>query len=155
MDGQITIRAAGREDREFIASLVPSLLEFSSPAWDEPAALAGRYGEALGRAVDEPDPGAAVLVAEDEEGVRLGFISLRVARDAAGFQRGHVADLAVVEDARRLGVGRMLMQAGEDWTTERGLSMLSLDVWSTNERAIGFYRHLGYRPERLTLIRPL
>ena len=32
---------------------------------------------------------------------------------------------------------------------------LGLDVWSTNERALTFYRHLGYRPESLCLVKPL
>ena len=155
MTAQITIRPARNEDREFVAGMATSLLEFPSPAWKEPAALARGYSEALARAVDGQDSGSAVFVAEDASGVPVGFISLRVGNDAAGFPRGHVADLAVVEGARLLGVGGALMAAGEKWAREHGLPVLGLDAWSTNDRALGFYRHLGYSPESLTLIKQL
>jgi ribosomal protein S18 acetylase RimI-like enzyme len=82
------------------------------------------------------------LVAERPDGTRLGFISLREGEDVVGAARGHVADLAVTAEARRLGVGTALMKAGEAWARERGLPALSLDVWSTNERALAFYRRL-------------
>ena len=50
------------------------------------------------------------------------------------------------------GVGTALMRAGEAWARDRGLSTLSLDVWATNERALTFYRILGYDAESLCLI---
>jgi ribosomal protein S18 acetylase RimI-like enzyme len=155
MTAQITIRPASEADREFVAQLASTLLEFPSPAWTDPTALTRRYGETLARAVSEQDLRSTVLIAQDAHSTPVGFISLRVDRDAAGFPRGHVADLAVVETARRMGVGTALMQAGETWVRERGLSMLGLDVWSTNGRALTFYQRLGYRSESLTLIKPL
>ena len=63
-----------------------------------------------------------------------------MSEDLAGVERGHVVNLAVSHTARRRGVGRALMQAGEAWARERGFTVLSLDVWSTNERALEFYR---------------
>jgi ribosomal protein S18 acetylase RimI-like enzyme len=66
-----------------------------------------------------------------------------------------VADLAVKEDARRMGIGRALMRAGEAWARERGLPVLSLDMWSTNQGALAFYERLGYRPESLRLMKAL
>jgi ribosomal protein S18 acetylase RimI-like enzyme len=66
-----------------------------------------------------------------------------------------VADLAVTENARRLGVGTALMRAGEIWARKRGLPVLSLDVWSTNTRALEFYSRMGYRPESVSLIKAL
>ena len=98
---------------------------------------------------------STVLIAELTDGTPLGFISLKVTEDVTGVGRGHVADLAVTETARRLGVGRTLMNAGEQWARDRGLAVLGLDVWSTNERAQAFYKRLGYRAESLHLIKPL
>jgi ribosomal protein S18 acetylase RimI-like enzyme len=155
MTADVTIRPARTPDREFVAGLASTLLEFPSPAWTDPAAITGRFGEALARAVSDQDPRSTVLIAQDPEGTPVGFISLRVDRDAAGFPRGHVADLAVVEHARRMGVGTALMEAAETWASDRDLAMLGLDVWSTNDRALMFYRRLGYTPESLTLIKPL
>jgi ribosomal protein S18 acetylase RimI-like enzyme len=47
------------------------------------------------------------------------------------------------------------MQAGEAWSRDRGFAVLSLDVWSTNGRALEFYCGLGYEVESLRLIRSL
>jgi ribosomal protein S18 acetylase RimI-like enzyme len=78
---------------------------------------------------------------------------LVVRQDVTGAERGHIADVAVIPAARRTGVGQALVQAGEDWARERGLTILGLDVWSTNERALAFYERTGYRPESLSLIK--
>ena len=101
------------------------------------------------------DPRSTVLIAQSADGTRLGFISLRVRDDVTGVERGHVADLAVVQDARRIGVGSALMRAGEAWARERGLPVLSLDLWATNERARAFYQALGYSAESLSLFKRL
>lgn len=152
---EIEIRPASDADKEFVAGLVSSLLEFGSPAWNDKKALTPGFADVLASAVRAPDPGSAVLIAQGTDGTRLGFISLKVREDVTGVERGHVADLAVTEDARRAGVGRALMQAGESWARERGLRALSLDVWSTNKRALQFYDRLGYRAESLCLIKAL
>jgi ribosomal protein S18 acetylase RimI-like enzyme len=134
---------------------VSSLLEFGSPAWEDAEAMAPGFREVLARAVRCQDARSPVFIAEGADGTPLGFISLKVRDDVTGAERGQVADLAVIEAARRRGVGRALMQAGEVWARELGLPVLGLDVWSTNERALGFYRRLGYAAESVCLIRPL
>jgi ribosomal protein S18 acetylase RimI-like enzyme len=78
-----------------------------------------------------------------------------VVENIEGGERGHVADLAVTESARRLGVGTALMKAGEAWARDRGFDLLSLDVWSTNHAALAFYRRLGYPVDALRLIKRL
>jgi ribosomal protein S18 acetylase RimI-like enzyme len=155
MDDRIEIRAARISDSDFVAGLVSSLLEFGSPAWKAPDALAPGFAEVLAGAVRAQDVRSTVLIAQRTDGTRLGFISLKVREDVVGVERGHVADLAVIEDARRLGVGTALMEAGEIWARERGLSALSLEVWSTNERARAFYTSLGYSAESLCLFKEL
>jgi ribosomal protein S18 acetylase RimI-like enzyme len=67
--------------------------------------------------------------------------------------RGHVSDLAVILDARRMGVGTALMNAGEAWASQHGLPAVSLDVWSTNKAALAFYQRLGYSVESLCLVK--
>lgn len=46
--------------------------------------------------------------------------------------------------ARRLGVGRMLIEALEDWGRQWDASETILWVFGGNARAIGFYRDLGF-----------
>lgn len=153
MTDQFLIRRAHDRDCEFITGLVPSLLEFGSPTWDDAGAFAPGFRDALAGAVRGRGPQSTVLVAEGADGAPLGFISLRVAKDVVGAARGHVADVAVTADARRMGVGTALMNAGEAWARDRGLPALSLNVWSTNERALAFYRRLGYSTESLCLVK--
>lgn len=155
MCDSIVIRPAVEGDCAFIVGLVSSLLEFGSPAWEDKDALAPGFSEVLTRAVRAQDLRSTVLIAELTDGTPLGFISLKVAADVTGVERGHVADLAVTDTARRLGVGRTLMNEGEQWARDRGLAVLSLDVWSTNERAHAFYERLGYRAESVHLIKAL
>jgi ribosomal protein S18 acetylase RimI-like enzyme len=155
MSDRIEIRPADSGDSDFVAGLALSLLEFGSPAWKNAEELAPGFRKVLAEAVRNQDQRSAVLIAEGESGTPLGFISLKVGRDLAGVERGHVADLAVSPTARHSGVGRALMQAGEAWARERGFTVLSLDVWSTNERALEFYRRLGYGAESRCLIKAL
>lgn len=155
MGGEIRIRAARVEDRDFVVGMVPSLLEFGSPAWRNPQALVPGYSSVLERALTTPDPDTGFLIAEGREGLPLGFISLKVRAAVGGADRAHVADLAVASSARGVGVGTALMSAAESWARERGLGTISLDVWAPNDRALSFYRRLGYLPESLHLIREL
>jgi ribosomal protein S18 acetylase RimI-like enzyme len=151
----ISIRPALECDRAFVSGLVSSLLEYGSPAWEDAGALAPGFSAALGAAVSAQDQDSTVLIAEGEDMTPLGFISIKVKPDVTGVDRAHVADLAVIDGARRRGIGTLLMKAAESWAGDRGLSVLSLDVWSTNARAMSFYRGLGYAPESLCLIKRL
>lgn len=153
--GEIAIRAATEEDREFVAQFASSLLEFGSPAWKDSADLAPGFRQVLGDAVSDRGERAVVLIAQDPQGARLGFISLKVSEAVGGEERAHVADVAVSEGTRRLGVGRALMEAAEAWAREQRLAVIGLDVWSTNEPAIAFYSRLGYRPESLHMFKEL
>jgi ribosomal protein S18 acetylase RimI-like enzyme len=155
MSDSIVIRAANETDSDFVSGMASTLLEFGSPAWDDAARLAPGFRDVLAAAVRAQDERSTVLIAQRADGTRLGFISLKVSQGVAGGERGHVADLAVVDEARRTGVGRALMRAGEAWAQERGFRMLSLDVWATNERALEFYRRLGFEAESLCLIKRL
>lgn len=155
MVDRIAIRSACEADAGFVAGFVPSLLEFGSPAWNDAEPLGPGFAEVLASAVRAQDSRSMVLIAESADGTRLGFISLRVREDITGIERGHVADLGVIEDARRMGVGSALMRAGEAWARERGLPVLSLDLWATNERARAFYETLGYSAESLCLFKRL
>lgn len=109
----------------------------------------------LTQAIDHQSRRSTVLIAEAADATPLGFVSLKVRRDAASFERAHVADLAVIDSARRTGVGTALMKAAESWARDLGMGLLSLDVWSTNDDALAFYRRLGYSAESVCLTKRL
>jgi RimJ/RimL family protein N-acetyltransferase len=90
-------------------------------------------------------PDAAVIVAEIDDAI-IGRLSL--ARDPHPAS-AHVADLGlmVAKAHRRLGVGRALMTAAEEWAREAGVRKLELHVFPHNTPAIALYEGLGYRHE--------
>jgi RimJ/RimL family protein N-acetyltransferase len=90
-------------------------------------------------------PHAAVFVAENEDGI-VGRISL--ARDPHPASE-HIADLGIMvaQGYRRQGIGRALMEAGEAWAREVGVTKLELHVFPYNQAAIALYEQLGYERE--------
>ena len=77
-----------------------------------------------------------------------------VASVLTGFDghRGWVYYLAVAPGARKLGLGRKMMEAAEDWLRERNAPKIRLMVREENDQAIGFYRALGYEVQPVVTI---
>jgi GNAT superfamily N-acetyltransferase len=63
----------------------------------------------------------------------------------------HIEDIVVAQEYQHRGVGRELMQAAHMWAKAQGALAVELWVWQTNERAIQFYKHLGYTTKRLSM----
>jgi ribosomal-protein-alanine N-acetyltransferase len=70
---------------------------------------------------------------------RGGFVLARVAADEA-----EVLTLAVEPGARRLGLGRALMQAAMAAVTARGAASMALEVAERNAAARALYAGLGF-----------
>jgi putative acetyltransferase len=90
-------------------------------------------------------PDAAVFVAE-EDGRVLARLSL--ARDPHPASR-HVADLGlmVAEEARRRGIGRLLLGEAVAWARGTGIHKLELHVFPWNEPALRLYESFGFERE--------
>ena len=58
--------------------------------------------------------------------------------------RGELITMWVAPEARRLGVGRQLMSAIEQWALSHGVKTLKLMVTSVNLSALDFYHSLGF-----------
>ena len=86
-----------------------------------------------------------LLVAEVDRRV-VGQLDVRI----PGFPKArHVGNLgiAVVKAYRGIGVGRALMERALAWMKARGVEKATLEVFSTNERAIALYRKMGFEVE--------
>lgn len=84
------------------------------------------------------------------KGVVAGHLVTMLQQDAP---LGRITALAVDEDQRGLGIGKRLVQALERWFAERGV--VRLEVTSAEQRADAhrFFRSLGFREQRLRLIK--
>lgn len=57
---------------------------------------------------------------------------------------GDITNVAVLEDFRRMGIGSMLMEAVIDKSKKLGLSIITLEVRSSNISAQGLYKKYGF-----------
>jgi ribosomal protein S18 acetylase RimI-like enzyme len=66
--------------------------------------------------------------------------------------RGWVYYLAAAPEHRRMGIGRRLMQAAEEWLKAAGSPKIQLMVRGDNQAARGFYAALGYELQDVVTI---
>ena len=97
------------------------------------------WSEALFQASLE-NPGAAVLLAQGEDGAVLGYAVLSVVLD-----EGNLDNIAVAPDARRRGVADALLGALTGFGREH-LALLTLEVRASNAPAIALYEKYGFVP---------
>jgi ribosomal protein S18 acetylase RimI-like enzyme len=86
-------------------------------------------------------PNSDVLEATREERI---VASVMVGHDG---HRGGVYYVSADPTLLAQGLGRLIMQAAEDWLTARGVPKLTLLVRTSNKGVIGFYEALGYGME--------
>jgi diamine N-acetyltransferase len=55
-----------------------------------------------------------------------------------------IDNMAVDPIHRRLGIGRALLRASDDWAHQRGIAALQLFVWEFNGAAVRFYESEGF-----------
>jgi ribosomal protein S18 acetylase RimI-like enzyme len=139
----LTVRRALPEDAQAIAAIGRRSFTWAFGVLYREEVLA-RYLEAtysVGKiARSLAKPGNVYVVAEAEGRVQ-GFLKLKVGGADASWQ---VQKLYVDPDLIQGGIGRRLMQAGEDWMRQEGAASSWLVVYRGNDRAIRFYRALGY-----------
>jgi aminoglycoside 6'-N-acetyltransferase I len=88
-----------------------------------------------------------VLLAEDEDGRAVGFAELSIRPYAEGCETDRVAFLEgwyVVPDARRRGVGRLLIASAERWARGQGCSELASDALLDNAVSAAAHAALGF-----------
>lgn len=141
-------------DREFLLSLAPRLA-IGIPPWRDPQKMTETARGWIAESIEQHGQKTMVFVAEDEKGERLGFATVSHSTHFTGEGQAYIGELATSEAAEGQGAGKTLARACEQWAREQGYRILSLATGAANERALGFYRHLGYRDEDVTLVRLL
>ncbi|MGA2562252.1 MAG: GNAT family N-acetyltransferase [Steroidobacteraceae bacterium] len=89
-----------------------------------------------------------VLVAADADLRLLGWISVasRLALEVS--PRAEITGLVVGAAARRAGIGRALVGAGEAWAAQQGFEMIAVRSNVLRSESHPFYRNLGYRQRK-------
>lgn len=92
-----------------------------------------------------------ILICQINDDV-VGFILLQ-AKQRADFsfivpgKHCYIMDLIITENHRNKGFGTALMNSARDWAKEQECNIISLDVLSSNPRAIALYEKLGFIPK--------
>lgn len=89
----------------------------------------------------------AVLLADDQTGRPIGIAELSIRACAEGCRTNRVAYLEgwfVVPEARRQGVGRVLVEAAEKWARAQGCTEFASDTQPGNAVSIAAHRAIGF-----------
>ncbi len=156
----VSIRPAERRDLDALGRL-GALLMRTHYAFDQQRFLApgdrveAGYGSFLGSLLDSHDD--CLFVAE-QEGTVLGYVwaalepmSWKELRGPAGF----VHDLAVVDAARRAGVGTQLVDAAIEWLRARKAPRVVLWTAASNRSAHTLFARLGFRDTMIEMTKEL
>jgi GNAT superfamily N-acetyltransferase len=148
----VTIRLATRGDEATLTNLAARLVTFEPPPWRTTSEIANADGQAMIASVRRALPDDEVLIAE-RDGTPVGCLHLMVTTDFFGRRHAHISVIATTEAAEGTGVGRTLMAFAEEWTRQRGLSLLTLNVFAANTRARRFYERAGMVAELLRYVK--
>ncbi len=96
-----------------------------------------------------------IFIAE-VEGECIGFIEMKEKQDFFSDKiYAYVATLVVDERAEGKGVAKRLMKHAEDWAVQRDISVLTLDVFASNNRARQFYQHMDFEEDVIKMTKEL
>lgn len=138
MSQEIEVREATGEDSEDIHALAGELATVVGDSRPDSKAVQERLLELLDA------PSARTLVAEGEESL-VGVVSFWIKPDLAhGDTVVEIPMLAVAEEARRQGVGKLLIQKVQKLASEHEASLIELIATPDNTDAREFYRSLGF-----------
>ncbi len=60
----------------------------------------------------------------------------------------NVLGLAVAKNFQKMGIGKNLLAAGENWAKENGIKYMRVNSGISRVEAHKFYRHMGYESEK-------
>lgn len=99
------------------------------------------------------DPNEAMFVLE-QDGELCGFIWAALMSTLVDPRVGYIKNVYVAPHLRGEGQAGRLMEAVERWLAERGgVEKIMLDASMCNQRAIAFYRKMGYEIERVRMVK--
>ena len=145
----VRVRQAGSGDLEVLTTLLGELFSME----DDFAKDRERQLRGLKMMLDRGRRNCCVKVAE-VDGRVVGLCTVQILISTAeGGLVGLVEDLVVDSGFRGRGIGRLLLEHIEAWSSGRGATRLQLLADRTNVSALGFYDKRGWESTRLICLR--
>lgn len=157
---EVTIRKATIEDIPYVIQMASDVIGSSiSPCRNVSVEEAREYRKDDLKDLAtwlEPDIPAFIFVAETEEGEICGHVifvfgSFNIISETVGW----ILDITVSTRFRGTGLSRKLHCLVETILKDKNVDGIYLSVTSSNERAVSFYKKLGYLEEHLCLLKIL
>lgn len=150
----LRVRPYDPSDRAFVLSLAPRLAIGMQP-WREIDLWLKTVEGWITTSIDQHNQQTMVLIAENEQGERLGFATVSHNAHFTGQPQANIGELATSASAEGRGVGTALVEACERWAREQGYRLLTLSTGAANIRALRFYHNLGFQDEDVMLAKLL
>lgn len=155
MTSNILLREAISSDHEFIMGLSPTLAEVADLAWHSESMVQKMQDAYIEEMLAPTSTENTTFIAE-ENNIALGFIHVRSREDEiSGETCGTIPLVAVSPLAQGKGIGKLLMNAAENWSKSQGYRLLHLEVFANNQNAQQFYQRQGFKAEMLHMIKEL
>jgi GNAT superfamily N-acetyltransferase len=113
----IRVRPYHPDDRVFILSLAPRLAIGMKPWRDLSLWLKSVEGWLI-ESIDQHNQKTMVMIAEDEQGERLGFATVSQSKHFTGQSQAYIGELVTMEGVEGRGVGTALVRSCERWARE-------------------------------------
>ena len=154
---RFTIREYKDSDEAQVVELARELQAFELPLyqWGKPPGDIGPWYLEETKKWCAKNEGI-ILVAEQAKRL-LGYATILTKCESDGtgdeiaYTYAHVADLVVIESARRQGIGQALLKASEKQARAKGRKIFRIGVLARNEGAIAAYSNFGFAPYHQTL----
>ena len=143
MPDTLIITPASEQDIPALVALVNSAYrgEASQQGWTTEAHLLGGQRTDAENLRDMMAPeNATILLARTFEGALVGCVYLQHLSDAL-----YLGMLSVAPDKQALGIGRQLLQAGENQGRQLGLPLMRMTVISVRHELLAWYERHGYQ----------
>ena len=145
---QAVLRVALPEDVLSIAKLWQKFMEHNArfdSSFEVKPKIIGRFARELQQCLDDPAYRLAVVQADDIiAGYCLSYISKKPYFFKLG-RFGFIGDLFVLEEYRRRGYGRMLVEDAHAFFKRKKVEQVELLVARDNTYTISFWEKLGYK----------
>lgn len=130
------VRMAGEGDAAAVAGLIAAFRDYYGESEPGDETIRSTVATLLG------DPQTELLLAGEPP---VGVAQLRFRLSAwTGAEDAWLEDVFVLEEARRGGSGRALVEACIERARARGCRRIQLDANERNERAVALYESLGF-----------
>jgi ribosomal protein S18 acetylase RimI-like enzyme len=145
---EVHVRRATPQDEEAVLQLWQEMMDYHAhldPRFQPSPDGKEHFHAALKEWMDDDSRCVLVAVADGEV---IGYIIGRLAENPPVFalrRFGYVTDICVAPPWRRLGVGRKLFAALQEWFRQQGLTVVQLNVAALNPTSQAFWRAMGFQ----------